>query len=257
MADGRTDSGRTGDGRTRGSRVDFGIDAPYVPVVFGLVGVAGLVGVGITAGTGDLPDVGWPVISVVFGLGGAALYLYATRRGKFRVWEALLDDLALRGDEQVLDVGCGRGAVLLAVAARLPDGRATGVDLWRTRDQSGNDERAARANADAVGVGARVELCTADMTGLPFPDGSFDVVLSSMAVHNLPTADARRGAVAEAVRVLRPGGRVVVVDIRSTGRYARWLDELGLRDVRRRGLGPRMWWSGPWTPTSVVTARRP
>lgn len=238
-------------------RAEFGIDAPYVPVIFGLVGVAGLVGVGVTVGSDDLRDVGWPLISVLFGLGGAALYLYATRRGKFRVWDGLLEDLALRGDEQVLDVGCGRGAVLLAAAARLRTGRATGVDLWRSRDQSGNDERVTRANADAAGVAELVELHTADMTELPFPDGRFDVVLSSIAVHNLPTVDARRVAVTEAVRVLRPGGRIVLVDIRSTARYARWLDELGLRDVRRRGLGPRMWWSGPWMTTSVVTGHRP
>lgn len=256
MSDGRAGSGGTGGDRAAGGTADFGVDAPYVPIVFGLVGIAGLVGAAIAAGTGDLPDAGWSLISVVFGFGGAVFFLHATRRGKFRVWDALLDDLALRGDERVLDVGCGRGAVLLAVAARLPAGRATGIDLWRTRDQSGNDERATLANAAAVGVGDRVELHTADITGLPFPDGSFDVVLSSMTVHNLPGVDARRVAVAEAVRVLRPGGRVVIVDIRSTGHYARWLGELGLRDVRRRGLGPGMWWSGPWAPTSVVTARR-
>ena len=77
------------------------------------------------------------------------------------------------------------------------------------------------------------------------------------AVCSLPGAEGRRAAVAEAVRVLRPGGRIVLVDIRSTGDYARWLGELGLGEVRRRGLGPRMWWTGPWMSTSAVTARRP
>ncbi|MGH3768868.1 MAG: SAM-dependent methyltransferase [Pseudonocardiaceae bacterium] len=65
-------------------------------------------------------------------LGQAALYLHTTPRGKVRVWEDELDRLSLRGDEQLLDLGCGRGAVLIAAAQRLPAGRAVGVDLWRT-----------------------------------------------------------------------------------------------------------------------------
>ena len=63
--------------------------------------------------------------------GSAALYIYATKAGKFEVWNRILDDMRLHGDETVLDMGCGRGAVLLAVAKRLPRGRAIGVDLWQ------------------------------------------------------------------------------------------------------------------------------
>ena len=50
------------------------------------------------------------------------LYLDATRRGKFVVWAQLLDTLGLRGDERILDLGCGRGAVLLMAAERLTTG---------------------------------------------------------------------------------------------------------------------------------------
>jgi cyclopropane fatty-acyl-phospholipid synthase-like methyltransferase len=69
----------------------------------------------------------------------------------------LLDSLDLRGDEHVLDLGCGRGAVLLMAAQRLTIGRAVGVDLWKTSDQSGNAEAATRRNADAEGVADRVD----------------------------------------------------------------------------------------------------
>jgi protein-S-isoprenylcysteine O-methyltransferase Ste14 len=56
--------------------------------------------------------------------------LYTTLRGKFVVWAELLDKLGLRGDERILDLGCGRGAVLLLAAQHLTTGRAVGVDLF-------------------------------------------------------------------------------------------------------------------------------
>ena len=82
-------------------------------------------------------------------------------------------------------MGCGRGAVLLMAAQHLTTGRAVGVDLWRTVDQSGNSAEATRRNAVAEGVADRVELHTADMTALPFEGNSFDLVLSSLAIHNI------------------------------------------------------------------------
>ncbi len=71
-------------------------------------------------------------------------------------------------------------------AQRLPRGRAVGVDVWSTKDQSGNAEQVTRQNAELEGVADRVELHTADMRKLPFDDGSFDVVVSSLAIHNVP-----------------------------------------------------------------------
>jgi len=97
----------------------------------------------------------------------AACYLYTTRIGKFAVWAGVLQGLRLRGDERVLDLGCGRGAVLLAIAQLLPCGRAVGVDLWKTADQSGNNIEMTRCNAVREGLAARVELATADMRALP------------------------------------------------------------------------------------------
>src|SRR5207249_4073043 len=83
--------------------------------------------------------------------------------GKFAVWAELLRGLGLRGDERLLDMGCGRGAVLLMAAQLLPAGRAVGVDLWKTADQSGNAPEVAEANARREGVADRVELRTGDM----------------------------------------------------------------------------------------------
>jgi arsenite methyltransferase len=107
-------------------------------------------------------------------LGVAAGYFYSTGPGKLSVWKELLDDLDLRGDEHVLDIGCGRGAVLISAAHRLPRGRATGADIWRLRDQTGNTQAAAQRNAMVEGVSERVEFVDADARHLPFPPESSD-----------------------------------------------------------------------------------
>jgi ubiquinone/menaquinone biosynthesis C-methylase UbiE len=178
-------------------------------------------------------------------------YLHGTLRGKFVLWAELLDSLNLRGDERILDMGCGRGAVLLMAAQHLTTGRAVGVDLWRTIDQSGNSAEATQRNAVAEGVADRVELHTGDMMALPFEDNSFDLVLSSLAVHNISGRAGREKAISEAVRVLRPGGRLMIVDVRATRQYQAQLAKIGVNDVARRWLGWRYFMA------RLVTATKP
>ena len=184
-------------------------------------------------------------------------YLYTTRAGKFWAWAGILRELGLRGDERVLDLGCGRGAVLLQAARLLPRGRAVGIDIWRRRDQSGNGIESTRRNAELEGVADRVELHTGDMTSLPFEDASFDLVLSSLAIHNIRGRDGRTQAIDEAARVLRPEGRLVIADLAFTGQYASRLREGGLEDVVRRRVGWRFWFGLPGGMPRLLTARKP
>jgi ubiquinone/menaquinone biosynthesis C-methylase UbiE len=182
-------------------------------------------------------------------LAHTGVYLHTTLRGKLRIWERVLDQAGLKGDERLLDLGCGRGAVLIAAARRLPAGHAAGADLW-TKDQSGNSPEATLANAAAAGVADRVEVHTADMTALPFADGSFDVVTSAMAIHNIPSPEGRYRAVDEAMRVLRPGGQVLIADVWPMARkYAAHIGQGTLR-----GLGPGYWYGGPWLSVTLLHA---
>jgi arsenite methyltransferase len=143
------------------------------------------------------------------------------------------------------------GAVLLMAAQHLTTGRAVGVDLWRTIDQSGNSAEATQRNAVAEGVADRVELHTGDMMALPFEDNSFDLVLSSLAVHNISGSAGREKAISEAVRVLRPGGRLMIIDVRATRQHQAQLARIGMNDVARRWLG---WRFGI---AKLVTATKP
>src|SRR5262249_41629009 len=129
--------------RRKGS---YGIDAPYLLPILGVL-LAGNVVQGVATGSG------WPFVGAAIVLVCACSGLYASRRGKFLAWAGLLDQLNLRGNERILDLGCGRGAVLLLAAQRLTTGRAVGVDVWRRRDQSGNAAEATWRNVLAEGVG--------------------------------------------------------------------------------------------------------
>lgn len=239
-------------------RGDYGFDAPYVPIMFLLIGLIMLV-------ISLLALLLWQflllgilgLLYAVYMLLSGASYIYTTRRGKFQVWAELLSNLHLRGDEQILDLGCGRGAVLLMAAAFLQEGTATGVDIWKTSDQSGNARSATQQNAEREGVVERIDLQTADMRELPFANNAFDLVLSSLAIHNIPQREGRYQALDEAVRVLKPGGRLIIADILETQRYAKHLRERGMTNVTHHLLDWRFWYGAPWVMTKLVTAVKP
>ena len=182
-------------------------------------------------------------------LAQSACFLHTTLRGKHRIWKHELDRLGLAGNEQLLDLGCGRGAVLIEAARRLPQGRAVGADLW-TNDQSGNGADATLANAAAAGVADRVEVYTADMTSFPFADDCFDVVTSALAIHNIRSQTDRHRALDEALRVLRPGGQLLIADI--TFQAKRYASHLGHGNLRRLGIS--YWYGGPWFSVTMLQA---
>lgn len=125
--------------------------------------------------------------------------------GHDRAWRERMAALArLAPGESVLDVGCGTGT--LAVAAKRSvgaSGRVTGIDA--------SPEMIERATRKARRAGADVAFRLAVVESLPFPDASFDVVLSTLMMHHLPRA-TRENAAREIRRVLKPNGRVLVVD---------------------------------------------
>lgn len=224
---------------TSSKKADYGLDAPGVVRNLALVAAIGLVlflSAAIGWWSGEV--VGMPIASL--GLGffvtcgtTAAAMVYGSKFGKVRGREKLLDLLPWRGDEQVLDVGCGRGLLLIEAAKRLTTGKATGVDIWQTEDLSGNRPDATRENARLEGVVDRVDVRTADMRELPFPDQSFDIIVTSWAVHNLCESKDREKALREIARVLKPRGRLLLRDIKHGPEYAAVLKSAGVSDMRR------------------------
>ncbi|MDX6693265.1 MAG: hypothetical protein QOF02_868 [Blastocatellia bacterium] len=230
------------DTATTTKRANYGIDAPAVLRNLLLCGVGAiLLGSVVYALRERLPrGLSTSLANTGWWAGGslvltALVMLWGSRVGKLRLRDKLLDSLALDGGEQVLDVGCGHGLMLIGAAKRLTTGKATGVDIWQKEDQAGNSPKATLANALAEGVADRVELKHADARELPFADDTFDRIVSSWALHNIYDPEERGRALREIARVLKPSGRVLIVDIKHTNEYARVLGESGLSDVERHG----------------------
>jgi len=107
---------------------------------------------------------------------------------------------------RLLDVGCGPGEVLNRLATIAPGIDATGLDVDTA--MIGRARRKAARAGRAADDGPR--FVVADVAAMPFPDASFDVVVSSYAVHHWPD---RHAGLAEVMRVLKPGGRAIVWDV--------------------------------------------
>lgn len=180
------------------------------------------------------------------------LFWHYVRRGKFRHRDFILGLHAWRGDEQVLDVGCGRGLLLAGAAKRATQGLATGLDIWSQEDLSGNSEAAARQNLSLEGVDGRCTLVSAPAQQMPFADGNFDVVVSNVCLHNIYDRATRRVAIEQIARVLRPGGQALLSDYKLTSEYAKQLGQLGFQVERRWGS-----LIDCFPPMCVVVARKP
>ncbi len=234
---------------------DYGIDAPGVVRNLLVIGAALIIS-GFVFPTIHLGNVTilwsrsaiWPGASC-FSTG--LLMLVYAKWGKFRHRDMMLNMVPWRGDERVLDVGTGRGLLLIGAARRLTTGTATGIDVWSTKDLSGNSLERTQANIDIEGVQDKVDLKSDDARKLSFPNASFDVILSNLCIHNIPEPEGRAQACREIARVLKPGGIALISDLMNTSAYMKTFNTCGLK-VSRTGFN---FLTFPWL--RVVRAEKP
>jgi arsenite methyltransferase len=214
---------------------DYGIDSPAI-VKEWFARAAWTFGFGLLLWFMNRAQYPGPAISLLAALALIAAVMFAagwfmnwsSRVGKIQARDRIVDALELKGDEKVLDGGCGRGLMAIAIAKKLSKaGKVSAIDVWDPNALSGNLGDAARENAKAEGVADRVRVESGDMRKLPHPAGNFDLVVSTWAIHHMQDEPDRDQAVRELYRVTKPGGRIVIADTQYTGRYAQILREAG------------------------------
>jgi len=221
-------------------KASYGIDAPRVVLNLGLFGFAALV----IAVLGYDFHIGRVVVQhksfylpAALLLAETALMIDYSVRAKYRHRDKMLRRIDWRGDEQVLDVGTGRGLLLIGAAKHLTTGHAIGIDIWSKKDLSDNRLERTQSNIEIEGVAAKCELRNEPAQNMTFKDATFDVVLSNLCLHNIPDRAERNRACAEIARVLKPGGKLVITDLINTLDYIREFRKAGLK-VDLHGLNP-------------------
>ncbi|MEV6844943.1 class I SAM-dependent methyltransferase [Actinoplanes sp. NPDC051411] len=129
----------------------------------------------------------------------------------------------LPDEARVLDVGTGPGRIPRAIADRRPEWTVDGVDL---------DPRMI-AYAQERDLARRVGFSVGDVADLPYPDDSFDLIVSSMSQHHWTDVE---GAMTSLKRVLRPGGRLWIYDVRFVLRRATRAARISFQDVRTQRI---------------------
>jgi SAM-dependent methyltransferase len=227
---------------------DYALRVPSrLRLTLGAGGLAGLAGIGILA-AGASPIAAVPLVGLgaVSAAGALSLGVITSTRLRTAACRRMLESVAWRGDERVLDVGCGNGFLLVEIAKRLRSGSVTGIDLWMP---GAGDQTAELAwhNARLEGVEDRVEICNVDARTMPFGDASFDVIVCSLMLHHAGGSADRQRVLDEMARVVKPGGMVLLYDVAPLlGGAATRLQARGLEGISRRGRV-----------MSVLSARRP
>lgn len=225
-----------------GNWIRLRIVVTFLLIGAALAGVAFLVGdpvwriaVGAVAAVPLGTGIFLSYVYLMFGAGGV----------QRRLWDSVLDALVWDGAGDALDIGTGQGALAVGLAQRWPQARVVGVDLWAA-DWAYSKDACVR-NARAMGVAERVRFERASAAALPFGDASMDAVVSHFVFHEVKDGGGALGAMAEAVRVLKPGGAMAVQDMffdhrvyGEAGALVEKLRAMGLVDVRLVRLSARV-----------------
>ncbi|MGL6105880.1 class I SAM-dependent methyltransferase [Romboutsia sp.] len=219
------------------NKLNYGIDAPEIIRNRIIVGVVFIVlAIGISKFYQDSIFIFRLLLTGIISLlaftliFSSIMMLLSSKFGKLKEVNMVLDMLNIKGDEYVLDAGCGKGLYLIGIAKRLIKGKVVGIDKW-TKDLSNNCKENTLLNAKIEGVIDKVKIRTGDMTKIPYEEKTFDLIISSFVINNILEESMRKKALLEIVRVLKNGGKLCIIDMKNIDEYINIFKENGILDI--------------------------
>lgn len=240
-----------------GKKIDYGIDAPGV--------IRNLICGGIffyVLAIFLIPHMGhfWEtyMVGAFFYTGifmvieGLLMYWYS-RYGKLKHRDRMLAMYTFTGNEKVLDVGTGRGLLMIGAAKKLnlTQGKSIGIDIWQKKDLSQNTMQNALENAKNEGVLEKVEIKNDNIVQSEFESDSFDLILSNLCLHNIKDRSQRKQACQEIFRLLKIGGVAIISDYKYSSYYKKIFEQLGM-ETEYKGT----FLFNTFPPLSVIKATR-
>lgn len=152
------------------------------------------------------------------------VFSYSGKSLQSQISALVLDNLNWQGNGKALDIGCGNGALVIQLARNYPKASIIGIDYWGKGWEFSQSD--CERNAKLEGVQERVSFQQASASQIPFPDESFDVVISNLVFHEVMDAPDKRELIREALRVLKKGGKFVLQDLFLIEKYYGKKDDL-------------------------------
>lgn len=141
-----------------------------------------------------------------------------------KILDNVLAHLKWNGEGQLLDIGCGSGAMAIKACKKFPSATITGIDYWGAEWEYAKDQ--CENNASIEGVDKRVTFFKGDAAKLSFPDATFDAAVSNFVFHEVKSQPDKLALIREALRVVKPGGIFSFGDVYYSKSHYKDLDSI-------------------------------